>query len=80
MERAIVFEVRREGYDIEQVSSPVTVGRLKELLEWLDDDLLFICSHDNGYTYGSLPSVADIRESREGEYGTEWDEVDVVYL
>ncbi len=54
MARALVFEALREGYGIDQIYKPMTVGKLKEFLEDFDDDTLFILSHDNGYTYGSI--------------------------
>ena len=62
MKNALVFGVMREGYGIDQVHNPLTVGDLRCLLEDLDDDITIILSHDNGYTYGSLPSVAELRE------------------
>ena len=71
MKQAIVFEVIREGYGIDQINNPLTVGDLRELLEDLDDDITIILSHDNGYTYGSLPSVAELREqSNDDEWVT----------
>lgn len=56
---AIVFEARREGYGIDQLfeghfEEPMTVGCLREILEDLPDDMYFVLSHDNGYTYGSI--------------------------
>ena len=79
--KALVFEVKREGYDIDQVEGAITVGQLKEMLESLDEDMLVICSHDNGYTYGTLPRVAMIMEERPGDEGwnnPEWEETDMV--
>ena len=78
MKTALVFEASREGYAIDQIRKPVTVGALKELLADLDDDMLFVLSHDNGYTYGSLSLLGSIREEVEGEYGTEYEEIDSV--
>ena len=78
--KAVVFEVSREGYGIDQVEAgAMTVGELKDMLEDLDDDVIVIMSHDNGYTYGSLPRCADVRESEEGKYGTEYKSVDEVW-
>lgn len=65
--KALVFEAPREGYGIDQIRRPMTVGELKEFLDDFDDDVLFILSHDNGYTYGSI-------DARTGE----WEEVDWV--
>ena len=71
MEKALVFGVMREGYGIDQINNPLTVGDLRYLLEDLDDDITIILSHDNGYTYGSLPSVAELREqNNDGEWIT----------
>ena len=78
MKKALVFNVEREGYGIDQIRNPMTAGQLREMLEELDDDMLIICSHDSGYTYGSLSKVAEIREEREGEYGTEYETIDEV--
>lgn len=70
MRNAIVFEARREGYGIDQIRRPVTVGELKRLLDDFDDDDLFILSHDNGYTYGSIDTMTE-QEWNETEDG-EW--------
>ena len=50
----------------------MTVGQLKLILDNYDDDMLFILSHDGGYTYGSI-SEYDITEQAEDEDGN-WDE------
>lgn len=66
---AIVCEAERSGYDISQVAdSAMTIGELKELLRDFDDDDLFIISHDNGYTYGSLSSWS-MQEAQEDDEG-----------
>lgn len=80
MKQALVFEASRTGYGINQIHNPVTVGQLRDLLEGLDDDMMVILSHDNGYTYGTLSRNASIRKEREGEYGTEYEEVDEAWL
>lgn len=80
MKKALVFEVSRDGYGIDQIRNPMTVGDLRAFLMDLDDDMMVICSHDRGYTYGSLPRRATIREEREGDYGTEYEEVDEISL
>lgn len=77
--KALVFSANRTGYGIDQVENPLTVRELRDMLEGLDDDMIIICGHDNEYTYGSLSREADIREEREGEYGIEYDPVDVIY-
>lgn len=78
MKRAIVFEAHRDGYGIDQLRDVMTVGQLKRMLEDWDDDMIIVCSHDNGYTYGSLSTRAEIREEVEGEYGTEYETVDEI--
>ena len=65
---AIVFRADREGYGIDQIKKPMTVGQLKELLEDYDDNTLVILSHDSGYTYGS-PRGGNYYEQNEDE---EW--------
>ena len=77
--KALVFQAHRTGYGIDQVENPMTVGQLRAMLEDLDDDMIVICGHDNEYTYGSLSHEADIREEHEGEYGKEYETVDIVY-
>lgn len=52
---AVVFEASRDGYGIGQVADDaMTVGELRDILKQYDDDELFILSHDEGYTYGSV--------------------------
>jgi hypothetical protein len=46
----------------------MTIGELKGLLRDFDDDDLFIISHDNGYTYGSISSWS-IQEAQEDDEG-----------
>ena len=78
MKQAIVFNAAREGYGIDQLRNPVTVGQLRQMLEGLEDDMIVVLSHDNGFTYGSLSRGAEIMEEREGEYGIEFETVDDV--
>ena len=78
MKQAIVFQASRDGYGIDQLTNILTVGQLREMLADLDDDMMVICSHDSGYTYGSLSRVAEIREAQEGEYGIEYETVDEI--
>ena len=77
--RALVFQADRTGYGIDQIENPLTVRELREMLEELEDDMIIICGHDNEYTYGSLSREAEVREEYEGEYGTEYETVDVIY-
>lgn len=75
--RALVFEAPRTGYDISQVYDPITVGELREYLENFKDDVLFILSHDHGYTYGSIDITTDVTTFKEinGEWkGFDWDD------
>lgn len=71
---AIVWESRREEYEIGEVRSPMTVGRLRAILEDFDEDTLVIISHGNGYTYGTLHGEPEYLEARPGKYGElEWE-------
>lgn len=63
---AIVFNAVSEGYSIDQLRKPMTVGELKELLEDYEDDSLVILSFDNGYTYGSLNGCMYYEKTEEG--------------
>lgn len=66
---AVVFEARRTGYAISDVSdSAMTIRELIGYLEMYDDDDIVIISHDNGYTYGSLSYEYDTREDEDGEF------------
>lgn len=62
MTNAIIFDVNRTGYSIDQVINgsryghAMTVGELKEILEDCNDDDVVILGHDNRYTFGTLPS------------------------
>ena len=76
--KVIVFEARRDGYGIDQIEEPVTVGELMRMLKDWDEDTPIILSHDGGYTYGSLSRTAYIREEHEGDYGTEYETVDEI--
>ena len=72
---AIVFEADGSGYSIDQiVDRAITIGELKRLFEDYEDDDLFILSHDNGHTYGSI-SLNNYHEAEEDEDG-EWEERD----
>ena len=78
---AIVFGAMRSGYGIDQIADEaMTVGQLKEMLTDIDDDVMIVLSHDNGYTYGSLSFVADLREERDGEYGIEYESIEEMRL
>ena len=66
---AIVFDAARTGYSIDQVSRPMTVGELIDILDEFEDDTLVILSHDNDYTFGSLSGYP--REFKTDEDG-EW--------
>lgn len=71
---AVVFEALRTGYSIDQIANKaMTVGDLIGILEEYDEDTLFVLSHDNGYTYGSV-SRWEYSEREENEDG-EWDRV-----
>ena len=74
MKRAVVFDARREGYGIDQIAhQAITVGELKALLDGVEDDALFVLSHDSGYTYGSITEDATIYQEQEnGEWMKEW--------
>lgn len=73
--RAIVFEAAREGYGIEQIRRPMTVGELIGFLQDFDEDTLVILSHDRGYTYGSLDVMTEVTTFEENEDG-EWEAID----
>ena len=62
MSNAIIFEAVREGYDLDQIRNPITVRDLIDILEQFDEDDLVFLSHDNGYTYGTIPEDYEVRE------------------
>lgn len=68
MKTALVFEAEREGYSIDQVGGAMTVGELKDILEDYDDDALFILSHDNRYTFGSIGRETYWEEDEDGKF------------
>jgi hypothetical protein len=71
MRAAIVFEASRDGYGIDQIADKaITIGELKRLIDDFDDDDLFVLSHDNGYTYGSISSwkMSEAEEQSDGEW------------
>lgn len=68
MAYAIVFEAERTAYSISDAAeSALTVGEVKNILNHYDDDDLFILSHDEGYTYGSIDSCPDYKDIEEEE-------------
>lgn len=75
MRSAVVFEASRRGYGIDQIADyeAMTIGELKELLDEFDDDVLFVLSHDNGYTYGSVSRwmMYTAHEDEDGEWERE---------
>lgn len=73
MMRFLGVEGNRDCYSPDQAKS-ITVGRLKEILEWFDDELPVYLINDRGYTYGSL-SESDIEEHTINNQG-ELDEED----
>lgn len=75
MKRALVFEAPREGYGIDQIDRPMTVGELIDFLSDFDPDTLFVLSHDNGYTYGSVDARTQVTTFEETEDG-EWEAMD----
>lgn len=53
----------------------MTVGELKEFLEDFDDETLFILSHDNRYTFGSIDAMTQVATFEEDDDG-EWADVE----
>ena len=70
MRRALVFEASRDGYGIDQIADrAMTVRELIGILQDYDEDTLIVCSHDSGYTYGSLSKWYDfMEEGNDGEW------------
>lgn len=52
--RALAFSAHRQGYGIDQLYRPTTVGELKRMLDDFDDDTLVVLSHDHDYTFGNI--------------------------
>lgn len=67
--RALAFSAHRQGYGIDQLYSPTTVGELKRMLEDFDDDTLVVLSHDNDYAFGNI----DLDDYAEWVYTTDED-------
>ena len=78
---AVVVEVSRDGYSIGQVfKDAMTVGELKEVLSYYDEDLPVVLSHDNGYTYGTLViGCSDEREFDEEDQEMTLKELEAKY-
>lgn len=57
---AILIEVTRDAYSIEDVAATLTAGQLAEyfaqIAEEYGEDAPVYTSHDNGYTYGGITS------------------------
>ena len=72
MKTALVFNAMREGYGIDQLRNPMTVGELMELLEDYEEDDIIVMSHDNGYTYGSISFIGEAIENDDEWELQEW--------
>lgn len=71
----LVLDARREGYTPRQLGDTMTVGDLKELLDYYDDDTPIILSHDNGYTYGRVTELRfDLEDHPDDDEDEEDDE------
>lgn len=79
MKTAIVFEATREGYAIDQLSESrtITVGHLKAILRNVPDETMFVLSHDNGYTFGSLDWYEDVKGYTQEDEECEFEECDI---
>ena len=67
----LMIEGRREGYAPNQCKRTMTVGELKEAIEYLDDDTPVMLKNDNGYTYGTITESSFEEEDYDDE---EWEE------
>ena len=67
MKQVLYIDAQREGYDIGQIHSTMTVSELISYLEQFDENTPVYLRHDGGYTYGGINwnSFAD------GEIGSE---------
>jgi len=63
----LMIEGRREGYSPNQIDTTMTIGKLREYIEYLDDDTLVMLKNDNGYTYGSITESSFEEEYVEDE-------------
>ena len=55
-----------------KLRKPLYLAMMVALLEYVDDDVLFILSHDNGYTYGSIRGAHHATEQENGEWMRDW--------
>lgn len=62
----LLLEANRTGYATNQIRRTMTVGELREYLEWYDDDVKVFISNDEGYTYGGI-TESDFREEEDDE-------------
>lgn len=67
----LMIEGRRDGYAPNQCKRTMTVGELKEAIEYLDDDTPVMLKNDNGYTYGTITESSFEEEDYDDE---EWEE------
>lgn len=54
MKTILMIDGRRDGYSPNQCKGTMTVGELRDYLEYLDDDTPVLLKNDNGYTYGRI--------------------------
>lgn len=58
MKEVLFIRGKREAYIPYQCDKTMTVGELKELLEYYDEDTPIYLNNDNGYTFGSVTKDA----------------------
>lgn len=67
----LMIDGRREGYAPNQCKRTMTVGELKEYLEYCDDDMPVLLKNDGGYTYGTITDSSFDEEYYDDD---EWEE------
>lgn len=71
MKTFVAIEGNRTGYTPGQVvRKTMTVGELKEHLEYFNEDTPIMLRNDDGYTYGEITSD-DVQESYMDDEGDE---------
>lgn len=74
MKKALCLESQRDGYNLNQLSANMTVGKFIDLLRDYPSDMPIFFSNDNGYTFGEITSGC-LRERRIEEPNEEAEEI-----
>lgn len=69
--KVLFLEGRRNGYDLDQCGSSLTVGELIDILSEYDENTPIYLNNDKGYTFGNIDDLSFELEEVEGGWKNE---------